>query len=48
MKNYSVNDEYIRVSFFIKKDYKEILDLKVKKEKTTFKNLFENILSKNL
>ena len=48
MKNYSLNDDYIKNTFMIKKELNEKLKLKRFQEKTTIKNLIENILKKNL
>ena len=47
-KNYSLNDDYKSVSFMMKKELIEKIKQKTQEEKTTFKNLIENILIKNL
>ena len=48
MKNYSINEEYHKINLMIKKEIIEKIKLKTQKEKTTIKNLIENILIKNL
>lgn len=48
MKNYSINEEYQKINLMIKKELIEKIKLKTQKEKTTIKNLIENILIKNL
>ncbi len=48
MKNYSINEEYQKINLMIKKEIIEKIKLKTQKEKTTIKNLIENILIKNL
>lgn len=48
MKNYSINDEYMKINLMIKKDLIEKIKQKAEEEKTTIKNLIEDILLKNL
>ena len=48
MKNYSINEEYQKINLMIKKEIIEKIKLKTQKEKTTIKNLIENILIKKL
>ena len=48
MKNYSINEEYQKINLMIKKEIIEKIKLKTQKEKTTIKNLIEDILLKNL
>ncbi|WP_323658560.1 hypothetical protein [Aliarcobacter butzleri] len=47
-KDYSINEEYIKINLMIKKEIVEKIKQKTQKEKTTIKNLIENILIKNL
>ncbi len=48
MKNYSINEEYQKINLMIKKDLIEKIKQKAEEEKTTIKNLIEDILLKNL
>lgn len=47
-KNFSVNDNKIKVNFMISKELNEKIKLKRFQEKTTIKNVVENILKNNL
>lgn len=47
-KDYSINEEYKKINLMIKKEIVEKIKQKTQKEKTTIKNLIENILIKNL
>ncbi len=47
-KDYSINEEYLKINLMIKKELIEKIKHKTQKEKTTIKNLIENILIKNL
>lgn len=47
-KDYSINEEYQKINLMIKKELIEKIKQKTQKEKTTIKNLIENILIKNL
>lgn len=47
-KNFSINDDKIKVNFMISKELNEKIKIKRFEEKTTIKNLVENILKNNL
>ncbi|MCR1815871.1 MAG: hypothetical protein U5K55_12855 [Aliarcobacter sp.] len=47
-KNFSINDDKIKVNFMITKELNEKIKLKRFEEKTTIKNIVENILKNNL
>jgi hypothetical protein len=47
-KNFSINDDKIKVNFMITKELNEKIKLKRFNEKTTIKNIVENILKNNL
>ena len=47
-KNYSINEDYQKFNLMIKKEIVNKIKEKTKKEKTTIKNLIEEILIKNL
>ena len=47
-KNFSINDDKIKVNFMITKELNEKIKLKRFEEKTTIKNVVENILKNNL
>ena len=47
-KNYSINEDYQKFNLMIKKEIVNKIKEKTKKEKTTIKNLIEDILIKNL
>lgn len=47
-KNFSINDDKIKVNFMISKEINEKIKLKRYNEKTTIKNIVENILKNNL
>lgn len=47
-KNFSINDDKIKVNFMIPKELNEKIKLKRFNEKTTIKNIVENILKNNL
>ena len=47
-KNYSINEDYQKFNLMIKKEIVNKIKEKTKKEKTTIKNLIENILIKGL
>lgn len=47
-KNFSINDDKIKVNFMITKELNEKIKLKRYNEKTTIKNIVENILKNNL
>lgn len=47
-KDYSINEEYQKINLMIKKELIEKIKQKTQKEKTTIKNLIEDILIKNL
>ncbi len=47
-KDYSINEEYIKINLMIKKEIVEKIKQKTQKEKTTIKKIIEEILTKNL
>ena len=47
-KNFSINDDKIKVNFMITKELNEKIKLKRFNERTTIKNIVENILKNNL
>ena len=47
-KNYSINEDYQKINLMVKKKIVNKIKDKAKKEKTTIKNLIEEILTKNL
>jgi len=47
-KNYSINDNYLKVNFMIKKTNWEKIQLQRFKQKKSIKNFIEDILEKNL
>lgn len=47
-KDFSINDDKIKVNFMITKEINEKIKLKRFEEKTTIKNIVENILKNNL
>lgn len=47
-KNYSVNENYLKVNFMIKKENWEKIQLQRFKEKKSIKAFMEEILEKNL
>ena len=48
MKNYSINEEYQKVNFMIKKELNEKIKIERFKQKKSIKSLIEEILEKNL
>lgn len=47
-KDYSINEEYKKINLVVKKELIEKIKQKTQEEKTTIKNIIENILIKNL
>ena len=47
-KNYSINDDYLKVNFMIKKENWEKIQLQRFKKKKTIKAFIEEIFEKNL
>lgn len=47
-KNYSVNDNYLKVNFMIKKENWEKIQIQRFKQKKSIKAFMEEILEKNL
>lgn len=47
-KNFSINDDKIKVNFMISKELNEKIKIKRFEEKTTIKNIVEIILKNNL
>ena len=43
MKNYSINDEYMKINLMIKKDLIEKIKQKAEEEKSTFGGAIDNI-----
>ena len=48
MKNYSINEDYQKINLMVKKKIVNKIKDKAKKEKTTIKNLIEEILTKKV
>ncbi len=48
MKNYSINEEYQKVNFMIKKELNEKIKIERFKQRKSIKSFIEEILEKNL